>query len=180
MKKILSIIAFLVLLSLLAIFGFFFFSKSSTPVSTSPVQFPSSGSTSTGAGGSSAGSSAGKTITVPARGTGSPITVADFIHNGVTVPDPSNVGNYYLTSFSSTEYAISYNSSTQFFTIALEQEPIGQARRDAEQALQQALGISSSQLCNLNYYLGTDDHTNSTYAGKNLGFSFCPGATLLP
>jgi hypothetical protein len=111
---------------------------------------------------------------------GAKIIVNDFVDNGVTVPDPSNVGKYYLTSFSSTEFAISYDASTQFFTIALQQEPIGHARLDAQQYLQQALGISQNQLCYLNYYLGTDDHTSDTYAGKNLGFSFCPGATALP
>ena len=111
---------------------------------------------------------------------GTTVVASDFIHNNVTLPDPSNDGNYYLTGSSTSGFAIGYRTPAQFFTIALEQEPIGQTRIAAENFLLSTLGISQNQLCSLNYYVGTDVHTNSLYAGKNLGFSFCPGATVLP
>lgn len=111
---------------------------------------------------------------------GSAIAANDFIHNGVTTPDPSNAGNYYLTGSSTNGYAIGYRVTSQFFTIALEQEPLGETRVAAENFLLSALGINKSQACGLNYYVGTDVYVNNLYAGKNLGFSFCPGATALP
>lgn len=115
-----------------------------------------------------------------AANNGTTISVNDFIDNKATLKDPSNVGNYYLTGSSANGYAIGYRASGQFFTIALEKEPIGGTRLMAQNFLLSALGINESQLCSLNYYVGTDVNTNSFYAGKNLGFSFCPGATALP
>lgn len=110
-----------------------------------------------------------------------PIPTNDFIHNGVTIPDPSNADNYYLTgTTTSSGYTIKYDAASGFFTIALEQEPLAQTRAAAEVSLLSALGVTQAQLCSLNYYVGTDVHTNSFYAGKNLSFSFCPGAVVLP
>jgi hypothetical protein len=157
------------------IFFFMFIPKNPVPLTPSPVQFPNSDATPNTSSGSS-----GKTITLAAQGSGKTITAHDFVNNGVTTPNPSNQGNYILTPSNSAAFAITYSSSNQFFTIALQQEPIGQARLDAQTFLLQKLGITQDQLCSLNYYLGTDDQTNSTFAGKNLGFSFCPGAVKLP
>lgn len=109
---------------------------------------------------------------------GGSMVTNDFLNNGVTIADPSNQGHYYLTGTSANGYAIGYRAG--YFTIALEQEPLGQTRMAAENFLLAALGVSQNQLCSLKYYIGTDVHTNSLYAGKNLGFSFCPGATKLP
>jgi hypothetical protein len=141
-----------------------------------PVTLPSSGSVTQT---SSSTSQTPQGISITSQ-SGSPIVTNDFIHNGVTTADPSNAGNYYLTGASTNGYAIGYRTPAEFFTIALEKEPLGQTRVAAESFLLAALGISQSQLCSLNYYVGTDVQTNSFYAGKNLGFSFCPGATVLP
>lgn len=111
---------------------------------------------------------------------GAVIATRDFIHDASTLPDPSNKGNYYLTGTSTNGFAIGYRLPAQFFTIALEQEPIGATRVAAENFLMQSLGVTEKQLCDLKYYVGTDVHTNSQYAGKQLGFSFCPGAVTLP
>lgn len=118
-------------------------------------------------------------MSVPTQN-GSVLVTNDFIHNNSTVEDPSNAGNYYLTGSSTQGFAIGYRTPSQFFTIALEKEPLSQTRKDAENFLLSVLGISQSDLCSLNYYIGTDIQTNSLFAGKNLGFSFCPGATVLP
>ena len=125
---------------------------------------------------------------------GGSVIVNDFIHNSVTIPDTANAGRYLLAgnlgyclsdpqqcqAASSTDFNIYYNSGPQSFTIALTEEPIGQARLDMEQFLLATLGLTEQQLCSLNYLVSVSIHVNSQYAGKNLGFSFCPGATVLP
>jgi len=154
---------------------------------------------------SPAGGTRGSTSGTPSSSTPSPeltladqngtaVAVRDFIHNGVTVPDASNEGRYLLAgepSFcssgadtcpvaSSTSFNIYYNSGPQSFTIALTKEPIGQARLEMEQFLLGSLGITQEQLCRLNYLVSVTRYVNPQFTGKNLGFSFCPGATLLP
>lgn len=178
MKTTYLIIGVIVVILIVGILAFFLLGnrKSVTPPAGGSVTFPSATSTSSGQSGNSA---SGNTISIASRGASNTVKVNDFIHNGVTQPDPSNSGDYFLNTDYS-EFAIRYNSATQFFTIALDEEPIGQNRRDAEQFLMKSLGLNEDQMCNLNYYLGTDEATNDQFAGKNLGFSFCPGATQLP
>lgn len=119
-----------------------------------------------------------------------PAQASSFINDPTTYKDPVNPGYYYLdyqansdastTVPNSRPYMIEYISATQFFNIELLQEPIGSVRQAAEQYLMSRLSLSESQMCQLNYSIGTTNHTNSQYAGKNLGFSFCPGAVTLP
>lgn len=145
----------------------------SAPAQHNPVTLPGSGTAPV------VEQPAATQIKVPDQ-QGAAVTVLDFLHNGTTVADPANAGNYYLASQSADGFSIGYRLPAQFFTIALEREPIGQTRAAAETYLLKTLGVTKMQLCNLNYYLGTDVHTNEQYAGRNLGFSFCPGATPLP
>lgn len=153
----------------------------SVPVNTqNQIGFPVASSTVNGSGTSAFGTSISQvTNAIAASGTTTVMT-KDFLHNGVTLADPSNEGNYYLTGASTDGYAIGFRTPGEFFTIALQQEPLGETRVAAENFLLSTLGVTQDQLCHLKYYLGTDVHTNSYYAGKNLGFSFCPGATVLP
>ena len=81
---------------------------------------------------------------------------------------------------SATTYNIVYDSSLDAFTVALLAEPLGATRAAAEAELAKVLGLSQSEMCRLNYYVGTTDAVSSFYAGKNLGFSFCRGTTKLP
>lgn len=125
---------------------------------------------------------------------GSSVVAQDFIHNGATIPDTSNAGRYLLAgslgycpsnatqcqAAPAADFNVYYNSAPQSFTIALTQEPIGQARLHMEQFLLPTLGLTQVQLCTLNYYVGVTTYVNPQYAGENLGFSFCPGATVLP
>jgi hypothetical protein len=115
----------------------------------------------------------------------------DFLKDPATVKDPINPGYYYLgyhvnegvpdpTATNTPPYIIEYISATQYFNIALLQEPIGTVRKEAEQFLMADLGISQKQMCQLNYMVSVPDNVNSQYSGINLGFSFCPGATELP
>lgn len=138
-------------------------------------------------------STAPDTTEVALRAGGS-VVVNDFLHNGTTISDPENTGNYYLagsvgyclkdgscpSGAKADNYIVIYDSAHQFFTIALTAEPIGPARLAAEAFLRTTLGLSNEQLCGLNYYIGTTESVNNSYSGKNLGFSACAGATSLP
>ena len=121
------------------------------------------------------------------------MTVKDFLHNKETVPDTVNPGYFYLagsigyclgdgscpSGYKTNDFSISFHNADGAFTIELLAEPIAAARAEAELFLLDRLGISQAQMCLLNYWVGVPDSVNATFAGKNLGFSFCPGATQL-
>lgn len=194
-----KLIVVIVAVVVLAALGWFlFFASSSKPAATSTAPtgtLPISGSVpvpvSTGA--SSSGSYGSDTMTVPALSGGS-VVMADFVHNGVTLPDSANVGRYLLAgdlgycatepqkcqAGAPTDFNIFYDSTSGSFTIALLKEPLGQVRLAMEQSLMSTLSISQVDMCKLNYYVGTTFDINALYSTKNLGFSFCPGATVLP
>lgn len=166
---------------------------SSPQTATSTPDFPITGSGGTGTGTGGDGNPSATGMTVADRG-GNSVTTTDFIHNGVTIADPANAGMYYLaggpgycnpdgtcpSGAPASDFIVTYDSAQQAFNIALTQEPLGQARKDAEQFMLATLGVTQSGLCALRYYIGTDVYTNEQYAGINLGFSFCPDATALP
>ena len=177
--------------------GLFFFVSGSTP-STTVQQTPglpiaSSTVSSPTVSGSFSTSTTGTTISF-ATPSGAVATVRDFIHNGETVADTVNPGSYVLagtvgycladgtcpSGYPTTNFSISYDEKTHFFNIVLLKEPLGAVRLEAEQFLASRLGITGQQLCGLDYSIGAPYWVNTTYADKNLGFSFCPGATVLP
>ena len=160
-----------------------------------PVGLPVASSTSVGGGPSSMSGSMASgqpTMTIPTHG-GSAV-VEDFIHNGETWSDVVNPGSYILagstgyclangvcpSGATTTDFKITYESGTSFFNIVLLKEPLGAMRQEAERFLKSRLGLSEQNMCLLNYFVGTPYNVNPTYAGTNLGFSFCPGATVLP
>jgi hypothetical protein len=119
---------------------------------------------------------------------GDTMEVKDFLHASDTVIDTLNKGHYFLGNHfpdlsdeatSAPPYIIEYIEPVQTFNIALLQEPIGQARSQAEQHLAKALGVTPMQLCELKYMVSVPAKVYDMYAGSNLGFSFCPGATPL-
>ena len=119
---------------------------------------------------------------------GDTLFVNNFLENADTYSDPVNPGYYSLgyplnqttTGTSSPPYLIMYIKTTQFFTIELLQEPIGETRTQVELFLEQRLGLTQNDLCELNYTISAPVSVSQEYAGRNLGFSFCPGATVLP
>ena len=134
-----------------------------------------------------------KSISVATRDGGS-LVVRDFMNNGVTAADVQNPGTYYLagsigycledgrcpSGAPAERFKLAYDAPEQFFTIALTDEPLGMARKEAEAFFVEALGVPKEQVCALKYYIGTTSYVNEFYAGKNLGLSFCPGAVKLP
>lgn len=172
-------------------------SQSAAPNDGSSTGLPVASSTQQGTGiqlgGTTTPSGSAQTLTLATTGT-TTVTVQDFLHNGVTAADVENPGQYYLAGAMgycladgtcpggapTTEYHIVYNATDQAFLISLLGTPLGKARTDAELYLEATLNASQATLCQLKYYVGTDVYTSDFYAGKNLGFSFCPGATKLP
>lgn len=186
MKIFLSIAA-LTIVSVILVFVFLGRSETPAPSASTPTPpelpiVPTSNANGNGVWVAPAPTSSSSTSTAAtlSGNDGASIVTRDFIHDPVTMPDPSNPGNYYLTGSSTEGFAIGYRLPAQFFTIALEREPLGATRIAAENFLMQSLGVSQQQMCNLQYYIGTDVKTSSLYAGKHLGFSFCPGAIPLP
>jgi hypothetical protein len=114
--------------------------------------------------------------------TGVAVPVKDFINDPSTVVDEVNKGNYYLGNHFSSDgappaqmppYVITYIASTQYFSIGLFTEPLGESRKKAEQYLMNQLGITQVQMCTLNYIVSVPNFVNEKYSGTNLKFSFC-------
>ncbi len=167
--------------------------KAPPQTSESPTTLPVSGSITLSSGNGTIATGSTPTISLTTQ-TGSVVFVRDFIHNGVTIPDTVNTGRYLLVgnldycpsnpqqcqAAPATGFSVYYNSGPESFTITLTEEPIGQARLAMEQFMLTTLGITQQQMCSLNYLVGVTQDVNSQFAGKNLGFSFCSGATVLP
>lgn len=165
-------------------------------ITTPPVGLPTASSTNQG-GGAQTGSISGGQISAPTITIGTydgSAVVLDFIHNGETWADTLNQGSYLLAGSTgycladgscphgaqTDDFTISYSNKDSFFNIVLLKEPLGSVRREAESFLQSRLGLVGKDICVLNYFVGTPYYVNQTFTGKNLGFSFCPGATKLP
>lgn len=153
---------------------YYFHSKSSGTVPLPHPSFPTSESTGSVGGGS--------TSFIGIQGEdGSTIQAKDFLIDPTTKEDPVNKGYFYLGSQSEdAPYMILYIKDTQFFTIELLKEPLGENRRAAETYLEKLLGLSNDSMCALAYMVSTPSSISQTYAGTSLGFSFCPNAVRLP
>ena len=186
MKKTIIIVIVLVLLVGVSAISVLFFSAKSPTVITAP----------SGVGGlpiaqnanppATSGGNAQPVLSLPAT-TGGTLSTNNFLADPNTYPDPINPGYYSLgysvnqpDSTSTPPFLIVYQSATKFFAIVLLQEPIGPIRMQVEQYLERHLGLSQNDLCNLNYTLSVPNSVNEQFAGENLGFSSCPGATVLP
>lgn len=197
-KLIIGIFSLIVLIVVGTVIWFFIFAPKQPPTvpTNSSGALPLSGSTTYApTPGSATSSSSGsiKTMAVGALDGGTVIT-NDFIHNGVTLPDATNKGRYLLAgnlnycisnsqecqAGTQTDFVIYYDSTYGAFTVALLKEPLGQVRLSMEQFLMTTLGITQKDMCRVNYYVGTTFDVSALYSTKNLGFSFCPGATPLP
>ncbi|MEK7063757.1 MAG: hypothetical protein AAB955_03665 [Patescibacteria group bacterium] len=77
-------------------------------------------------------------------------------------------------------FEILYFPEEGSFSIALLKEPIAETRRSMVIDLEQRLGISGSDLCDLVAEVLVAPAASQFYAYKNVGFPGCPGATRLP
>jgi len=194
MKKILWIIGIVFALGIIALVIILMQSSpAQTQVPSGTVSLPTAGSITPTRTSNGSGTTVPNKMSLSIVGGGTIVT-NDFIHNGETVVDVENPGSYQLagslgyclangtcpSGSATTDFSVSYSETTQSFNIVLLKEPLGAVRNTAEQFLGSRLGITANDLCRLNYYIGTSYQINSFYSGKNLGFSFCPGATVLP
>lgn len=110
---------------------------------------------------------------------GSSLEVTRFLPPNIT---PSTAGDIYLAGEEVGEkdlYKIAFYAPKQSFSIILLQEPLQNSRLQAEQFLIQKLAITEQDACRLLYFVSVPASVNAFYAGRNLGFSFCPGAEVL-
>ncbi len=164
---------------------FLFVRQSGTPADTQPpVTFPNASTTIPGA-------SSGTSVVAIYGTDGSVITVPDFLSEKPSqqVSEDADDTQYDLTPYP--EYVpgepypthpfdAAFNTKNSEFLVTLNQEPIGEARQQAESFLREELALSNDQLCGLNSLVIVPYEVNPQYAAVNLGFSFCPGAVKLP
>ena len=184
MKRIVLIAIILIALAGLIAVGFYLLRPQPPANIPNNPTFPSAG----GQGGVLS-----QTMTLTSR-SGEPVTVQNFINNGVTERDTINSSQYYLAGKNalcelesdcysgapSDTFDIVYFADEDAFAVGLTAEPLGEARRNAEQFLLKTLGVSQEELCTLDYFVTTNVDVSEQYAGADLGFSFCPGAMRLP
>ena len=121
-------------------------------------------------------------VFVPAT-SGEPIKTNSFTEGAPVLEQPS--GTYYYVTYNQNyepldpAYGIVYGSDGSF-AIGIFQEPLGASRRKAEDKLRSLLGVSDTELCRLTTTVMVPPSVNEAYAARNLGLSFCPGATPLP
>jgi hypothetical protein len=190
MNKIYWTIGIIFTLALLG--GLYAFVKLNMPAATPSTQ--NVGTTSTGGitsnpstvvvpGTSQPGTQTGSAFVVASQSSGS-VEVQDFTKDPDTKTSPNIPGAYFLAGGldpveTGATFSIMYVESDKSFTISLLQEPLGEVRRQAEASLLKKLNISEAAACNLLYTVLVPVRVNEYYAGKNLKFSFCPGAEAL-
>lgn len=161
---------------------------SATPVDTATPSGTSPGAqTNTGTNGSFSGDSGTDLFTIDSR----LIRARNFLNDSTTKENSQVPGTYFLgyhksqglsdpTADDNAPYVVQYTEATDSFVIALYKEPIGLVREDMQRDLTDRLGIEESDMCRLKYSVTTPWWANQVYAGRDLRFSFCPGATELP
>ncbi|MDO8623860.1 MAG: hypothetical protein Q7R54_00690 [bacterium] len=162
---------------ILLLLGFYLFRSDTTPPNTIPgITDPF-------------GTPAG---TVPGTGGGSTETQLPItLNNGAVILVPnftkasqpfwtSPIAGYEVAGSEKEIYHILYFPGNSGFLISLAAEPLGESRRAGEAALRAKLGVTDAVLCTLNIQVFTGIDVNEQYSGRDLGLSFCPGATALP
>ena len=175
MKRILLIGGSVILVLLIVLAGVYFLRTTlfkGTGVSTSTDPFGSAQATST------QGSNNGPSLPVRLSD-GSTVSVPDFTKTDQPAWASKDAG-YQVAGNEDSAYQVLYFEDGSGFLISLLKEPLGQSRLDAESALRAKLGLSNAQLCKLSSQVATSISVNETYAGRELGLSFCPGAIKLP
>ncbi len=185
--KYLSFIAAIAVLSLGALFAYFSFR---TPPQSAPIEetsappdlFGPSSQVNTAQGGIAQAQPASSETNIDITNRdGRTISVRPFLPgpNATSTKSVDATGATAVVPLywgANASFSIVYNGTNDFFGIGLLAEPINQARKNAETYVLELLGVSQEEACRLNYSLFVMANVNPVYAGKNLGFSFCPGA----
>ena len=78
------------------------------------------------------------------------------------------------------EYAIVYLGDLKSFVITIYGKQMNGARRQAEQAFLDSLGVSKDDACKLDVSLSIDKEADEDAAGQEFGLSFCPNGKAFP
>ncbi|KND50806.1 MAG: hypothetical protein AB202_00160 [Parcubacteria bacterium C7867-007] len=179
MKKTLVISSVVVVVALVAMGVFLVMTNSSNPsgiaTSTNPFGNP-------GLGGGQGTTTMSEIISIKNRD-GEIRTVPDFTKDHPSIEQTSGT-YYYVTQNEQNEemypdFSIVYGSDSSL-SIGIFAEPLGASRLHAEQVLKKLLGLSNSELCKLDVAVMVPVDVSETYAARDLGLSFCPGAVKLP
>lgn len=116
---------------------------------------------------------------------GNVVSVSDFTKEAGVIEDPYNPGQFVLTGdaesvIGKTPFSTRYVPTDDSFVITLMSKPLAASRVVAESELREMLHIDEGAMCALRYGVYVPGAVSETYAGQNLGFSFCPGAVALP
>jgi hypothetical protein len=104
------------------------------------------------------------------------------VNNPVAIGDELGGGAYEISGNGSgigVPFNITYFEEYDYYQIALEQEPLAEIRRAAEERFVSQLGVSEADACALAVSVRTRREVNDFYAGTELGLSFCPGSVRL-
>ncbi len=73
-------------------------------------------------------------------------------------------------------FSILYNERNNSFAIDLWRQPIAESRKAAGEYFREMLGVTESEACALNVYMGVTESVDGDYTRQNLSFEFCPNA----
>jgi len=115
---------------------------------------------------------------------GASYAVPDFTKQDQPVWANESTG-YQVAGSDDGDFLIVYTAPDSFgnpaqFLVSLQVEPLGETRLAAEAELKNRLKLSTEDLCALDIQVWTGIEINEAYAGRDLGLSFCPDATVLP
>lgn len=100
------------------------------------------------------------------------------INNFVKESKPINAeGDLAMTpapdAFTIPDYDIAFYPQGAVFRVSINTGPVDQIRNAAEKKFLEILGISQGEACKLNVYEGISKDIDESYAGINVGLSFC-------
>lgn len=165
MKKILIILAVVILIGVIAFFVF-----RQTPSKSGVGGGGTIGTLPPAATGTSAYTPpAGDTITL-GTSEGS-VIVNNFYNNAVQ----TSVDHTAVLITQTSTYNITYYIPDSSFNILITAQPFDTIRAQAETAFLQMLGVSKADACKLNVKVGAPISVDPNNSGQNLGLSFCSG-----
>jgi hypothetical protein len=183
MKWLYITVSILVILALVALGAYFLIRPSTPAASTTPGQGTNPFGTPAGSTPGATRASSTPTLLITTTD-GNQLTVPDFTQeNQPSTASPVNgyrVAGSEIAGSGGAGFQVAYFPDQSYFDIAILAEPLGQNRFVAEEALRSRLGLSQTQMCSLNVKVFVLGEANETFAGRDLGLSYCPGATVLP
>lgn len=176
------IIVSIVVILVIGLGAYFFLAPSSTEIPPPPPGLQDPFGTPSGTLSPSTTPHTGPLLILETK-SGEQTSVPDFTSSKQSFP----IGRetyYFITNNQETmgedaAFDIVYGTDSSI-SIGLFKEPLGATRLEAESALRQLLKLPTESICALYVSVAVPNSVNQFYAGKNLGLSFCPGATALP